>query len=65
MHQRALSTFKHKLRLLSDHNQERGQRCWEFDCAWSSRQEVAFASALERKMSHKQLKQKKTLVHFV
>ena len=29
------------------------------DCAGSSRQQVAFASVLERKMSHKQLKQKK------
>jgi len=65
MHQRALSMFEQKLRLLlSDHNQARVQRRWRFDCTRSGGEQVAFASARERKMSHKQLKQK-TLVLFV
>jgi len=39
-------------------NQERGQRCWHFDCAGCYREQVVYASILERKMSYKQLKQK-------
>jgi len=56
-----ISSFDYYRNML---DQEKGQRCWRFDCAGSSWRQVEFDSVLVRKMSHKQFKQK-LLVVFV